>query len=364
MTSSGLSSVVSLKGRRLVILADGQLDFHFGKTAIGILRYRNEDVVAVIDASNTGRTAQQALGLGGDVPIVASMPEALRYQPNALLIGLATRGGYLPNPWRPILLEAIEHGLDIISGLHFFLSEDPELRAAAERAHVQLVDVRRPPDMLQVASGEPHRATSTVVTTVGSDCAVGKMSVVFDLEQAALTRGVDAAVVATGQTGMLIAGSGVPLDRVIGDFMAGAVERLVLEGAARHDVVLVEGQGSLLHPAYSGVTLALLHGSQPDAMILVIMPTRHTIEDYPIAIPPLQELIAMHEAAAGWVKPAPVIGIAVNGLGLSAEEAEREVRLAEDESGLPAADTFRQGAGRLLDAILTFRNNQTLTQNL
>lgn len=347
-----------IQGRRLAILADGHLDFHFGKTAMGVLRYRPDDVVAVIERGLAGKTTQEAIGVGRDVPIVEDLQRALEMGADALLIGVATRGGMIPPEWRPIILQAIEHRMDVISGLHDFLADDPEFSAAATEAGVKLVDVRRPQSRLAVAEGRRHRAGSTVITTVGSDCAVGKMSVALDIEAAARERGIDAQFVATGQTGMLITGYGIPLDRIIGDFMSGAMEELVLEAAESHDVVLVEGQGSLSHPAYSGVTLALIHGSQPDAFILTTMPGRTTIEDYDIQIPPVLELVEMHEAAAGWIKPAAVIGIAVNTLTLSEAEARHAVDATIAETGLPSTDTFRFGADPLVDAIVEFRTKQ------
>ena len=344
----------SVAGRRLAILGDGHLDFHFGKTAMGVLRYRPQDVVVVIDREMAGQATQAAIGLGGDTPIVPSLRAALSFGPDALLIGVATRGGTIPTEWRPTLLEAIQNGLDIVCGLHEFLSDDPQLSAAARLAGVKLIDVRRPPQELAVAEGTEHRASTTVVTMVGSDCAVGKMSVALDIQRESIARGLDTGFVATGQTGMMISGEGIPLDRIIGDFMSGAVEREVLRAAERHEVVLVEGQGSLLHPAYSGVTLALIHGSRPDAMILTVLPARTTIEDYPVEIPRVSELIDMHEVSAGWVKPAPVIGIAVNSLGLTDEQSNQAIQAIADETGLPVTDTFRFGADVLSDAVVRF----------
>lgn len=347
-------------GRRLVILADGHLDFHFGKTAMGLIRYRPEDVIAVIDRDRAGHTTAECLGLGGDIPIVATLAETLDKHPDALVIGVATRGGLIPPEWRPTILEAIANGMDVLNGLHQFLGDDPQLSEAATAAGVHLIDVRRPPQELAVAESTPHRPEATVITLVGSDCAVGKMSVALDIQAESDAHGRQLGFVATGQTGMMIAGAGIPLDRIIGDFMSGAVEREVLQASATHDVVLVEGQGSLLHPAYSGVTLALLHGSQPDGLILVVMPSRSTIEDYPVAIPSPNELIRIYEEAAGWIKAAPVVAIAVNSLGLTESETEEVIARIEGETGLPAADTFRGGAGKLLTAVLDFHDRRTV----
>ena len=348
-----------MTGRRLAILADGHLDFHFGKTATGVIRYRPGDVVAVIEPRFAGQTTQSALGFGGGIPIVSSLDEALIYKPDALLIGVATRGGLIPPEWLPALHRAIDNRLDIISGLHQFLSDDPDLARAAAAAGIQLVDVRKPPTELAVAEGTPHTPGRTVITMVGADCAVGKMSVALDIQAEAARRGLDVGFVATGQTGMMIAGDGIPLDRIIGDFMSGAVEREVLAATKDHEIVIVEGQGSLLHPAYSGVTLALIHGSQPNGMILTVMPARETIEDYAIEIPTVETLVEMHEAAASWVKPAPVIAIAVNSLGLSPERSDHIIESIRVETGLPATDTFRHGAGILVDAVAEFQKTRT-----
>jgi uncharacterized NAD-dependent epimerase/dehydratase family protein len=344
----------SVAGRRLAILADGHLDAHFGKTALGVVRYRPADVVAVIDGATAGSTTGQRFALGGDIPIVATLSDALALEPDSLLIGVATRGGLIPYEWRPIILEAIRHRLDIICGLHQFLSDDPQIADAAVSAGVQLIDVRKPPPDLAVAQGGSHRAGSTVITMVGSDCAVGKMSVALDIQAHAETRHLAMGFVATGQTGIMIDGEGVPLDRIIGDFMSGAVEREVLAATERHEIVLVEGQGSLLHPAYSGVTLALIHGSRPDGMILVVMPARREIDEYHVEIPTVTKLIDMHESAAAWIRPAPVIAIAVNSFGLTEDEKTLCVEAIHIETGLPVADTFRSGAGVLVDAVTEF----------
>ncbi len=348
----------------MAVLADGHLDFHFGKTAMGILRYRTDEVVALIDGSNAGKTTGEVVGLGGSTPIVSTLDAAMHHRPDTLLIGVATRGGMLPPEWRRVVLQAIRAGLTVVSGLHQFLADDPELATAAADAGTDLVDVRKPPTLTEVATGQSHRSASTVITFVGSDCAVGKMSVALDIEREAKDRGTDAVFLATGQTGMMIAGNGVPLDRVVGDFMAGAIEQEVLRASEKHDIVLVEGQGSLLHPAYSGVTLALIHGSQPDAMILTVMPARDYIEDYTVDIPSALELIEMHEAAAGWIHPAAVIGVAVNTLGLSETAARATVASIGAETALPATDTFRFGAGPLVEAVVDFHRGRIDHQSM
>lgn len=339
--------------RRIAILAEATLDFHHGKTAVSLLRYEPQQVVAVIDSTNAGRTAGSVLGVGGDIPIVRDMEEALRFDPTELLIGIAPRGGGLPPEWRPQLLTAIRHGLDVVSGLHVMLSEDKQLQRAAQEHGARLIDVRRAPEGLEVAELRPRRAGSHVITFVGSDCAVGKMTAALEIARAARDDGLSTAFVATGQTGIMLEGSGIAVDRVIGDFMAGAVERMVVEASQRADWVFVEGQGSLLHPGYSGVTLALLHGSSPDAMILVHPPSHTHIEEYPVPIPSLSRLVQIYEEAAGWIKPAPVVAIALNTRDLSPAETRDTIARAEAETGLPATDPVKFGGEKLVAAVVS-----------
>ncbi len=336
--------------RRLAILAEGTLDFHHGKTATSILRYRPNEVAAVIDSTQAGSTTEEAVGLGGDIPIVADISGAFRFNPTALLLGIAPRGGSLPGAWRRQILLAIEHGLDVVSGLHFMLNEDQEFTEAARLAGVRLVDVRHAPDDLPVATLQARRPGSRTVTFVGSDCATGKMTAALEIAKAADEAGLRSAFVATGQTGIMLQGDGVAVDNVVGDFMAGSIEQLVVEAAARADWVFVEGQGSLLHPGYSGVTLALLHGSSPDGMILVHRAGQTHIHHYPLAIPPLPRLIQIYEEAAGWIKPAKVVGIALNTQALDETQARAAIRDAEEETGLPTTDPVRFGGDALVQA--------------
>lgn len=339
-------------GRRLAILAEGYLDFHHGKTAVSILRYKSEEVVAVIDQEHAGANVRDVLGIDVDVPIVASVRDTFQWSPTAVLIGIAPRGGGLPAEWRPQLLQALERGLDVISGLHYMLNDDQELVAAARRTDSRLIDVRQPPADIEVADLAPHRPGSTVVTFVGSDCAVGKMTAALEINAAARRRGLSTEFVATGQTGIMLEGSGITVDRVIGDFMSGAVEQLVNEAADRADWVFVEGQGSLLHPAYSGVTLALLHGSSPDAMVLVHQAGHDEIDEYPVAIPSLDRLVQIYEDAAGWIKPARVVAIALNTRGLEAEDTREAIAAAELATGLPVSDPVKSGGDELVSAIV------------
>src|SRR5436309_7195975 len=292
---------------------------------------------------------------GQDIPIVRDINEALKYQPDTLLIGIAPMGGALPTAWRWQLLAAIEGGLDIISGLHFFISDDEELRTTAEKRGLTIWDVRRPPAKNRVAQFIPHRPGSHTFLMVGSDCAVGKMTVALELDREAKNRGLNSTFVATGQTGIMISGNGLPVDRIISDFIAGMVEQMILDFTNEHDWVFVEGQGALNHPGYSPVTLGLIHGSMPDAMIFCHLAGATAIEGYTYCpLPSLKRMIEFNEDTVSWVRPerpCKVAGLALVTFGLSEQEAKDAIKQAEDETGLPATDVLRFGAGVLMDAL-------------
>jgi len=344
--------------RRLVILAEGEFAPHSGKTAFGVIRYGRDDVVAVIDSTKAGQTVDAYLP-GHDIPIVASLDDALAgpNHPDALLIGIAPTGGRLPDAWRAVILAAIAAGLDVLSGLHTFIGDDPEFGAAAAARGTAIVDYRRPPDRLETAIGRRHRPGKRVILTVGSDCAIGKMSVALELRRAALAAGDTASFVPTGQTGMMIEGWGVAVDRLISDFAQGTIEWLVEQGEELGDWVLVEGQGSLDHPAYSSVTLALIHGATPQAMVMVHKPglAEHDFDHLPEASFPIAKLpgfITLHEQVAGLVAPSNVVAVALNtSLYPDADEARAIIASTAAETGLPTDDPFRFGPDRLWAAI-------------
>lgn len=340
---------------RLAILAEGLFESHHGKTAHGVIRYGRREVAAVIDSTRAGRTADEVVPFSArPVPIVTSVVEAATRGANALLVGVAPTGGRLDRTWRAILLEAIAAGMSVEAGLHSLLADDPELREAARREGVSLRDLRAAPADLDVPGHPGERAPGLrVVHTVGSDVVAGKKVAALELDQAARRRGLASVFVATGQTGVAISGWGIAVDHVISDYVAGAAERLVDDGAGRGDLLFVEGQGAILHPAYSGVTLGLLHGCAPDAIVLTHIAGSVTIRNYPsLRIPPLEELIDLYEGLASPVRPARVTAIALNTSGLSEPDARRAIAAAEDSSGRPADDLVRFGADRVLDAVL------------
>jgi uncharacterized NAD-dependent epimerase/dehydratase family protein len=340
-----------VKKRRIVILSQGYFGDLEAKTASGLIRYRPEEVVAVIDSTKAGKSVQEILGFGGNIPVVENLQASLKFGPNALLIGIAPRGGKLPAEWRNQVKQALEKGLDVISGLHDMLNEDSELSIIAHQNKAKIWDLREAKQFNKVAVGDPNLLQAKVVLTVGTDCKVGKMIAAIEIAKEARNSGWNPFFAATGQSGMVITGSGVPIDSIIGDFMSGALEEFLVEKSKSYDLLLVEGQGTLIHPGYSGVSLALIHGSLPDAMILCHFPGREKIKNYDISIPPLPDLIRLHQEVAKPVKPCKVVGVCLNTQELTEEEAKKEIKKIEAETGLPTTDPIRFGCKKPVKAL-------------
>jgi uncharacterized NAD-dependent epimerase/dehydratase family protein len=333
--------------KRYLVLAEGKSgDPHYGKTARGVIRYSPHPVVAVLDSTRAGETMD-------GIPVVATVEEAVPLEPTTAIVGVATQGGRFPPAWRELLKSAVASGLDIESGLHEFISDDPELSELAARRGVELRDLRKPPPGLSVPTGANLEVPATIVLTVGSDCAIGKKTVAVELDLEARRRGLKSVFVPTGQTGIAIAGWGIAVDAVVSDFLAGAAEWLVVEGARRGgELLFVEGQGSLAHPAYSGVTLGLVHGSAPHLFVLCHKAGATEVEGFPgHPLPSLPELVELHERIALPARPAKVAAIALNTAELDDEAARRAIAEVAEETGLPADDPVRFGAGRLVDAV-------------
>lgn len=340
---------------RFLVLAEGSFGPLTSKTANACIRYTPERVLGVVDSSRAGATAESVLGFGGAIPVVASLDEGLALGPTAVLVGIAPAGGQLPDDWRAMLAASLRHGFDVWSGLHYFLADDPDLAAAAAAGNARIFDLRRSPSDLVVAGGRVREVASTVILTVGSDCNIGKMTTQLQLRDAMRARGTRVAFAATGQTGILVEGWGISVDAVVADFIAGAAERLTLEGAALGDIVLVEGQGSIIHPSYSGVTYGLMHGALPHAMVLCTQPSRTAINRQAwVKIPPLRDLIRLHEDTMAPLRPSPVIALALNTFDLDDAAARDAIRRAEDETGLPATDAVRYDPSPVVDAIERF----------
>jgi uncharacterized NAD-dependent epimerase/dehydratase family protein len=335
-----------VRRRRYAILAEGRL--REAKTAHGVLRYGGDEVVAVLDSTLAGRTVGDVMpnllpDPGRDAPVVATLEEALAHGPTSVLVGVAPAGGRLPEEWMETLRGAAEAGLEIVGGLH--------QRLAPEFPGAEVWDVREPP-AVPIFSGEGFGVEPKVALTVGTDAAIGKMTATLELERAARAAGLSTGFVPTGQTGVIVAGWGVCVDAVVSDFVAGVSEMLVLQAAkASPDLILVEGQGSLAHPAYSGVTLGLLHGSCPDCLILCVSPD-DSLGYAGVPRPTPARAARLYEEVSALVKPAPVVAVSANTRDLSDREARAFVEKVADETGLPTADPFRTSAEPILEAVL------------
>jgi uncharacterized NAD-dependent epimerase/dehydratase family protein len=340
----------TISPRRIVLLTEGHSEPLAGKTASCLLRYRTADIVAILDSTQAGRTADELFRVGGAIPVVATLDEA--GPADELLIGIAPPGGKVPPAWRPVILAAVNRGMRVVSGLHDFLADDPEFVAAARDRGVEIRDVRRN-DERDVAKCPPLREGCLRILTIGQDISVGKMVTSVELARALQGRGVDAKFIATGQTGIMIEGDGCPIDRVISDFVNGAVEKQVLANQHR-ELLVVEGQATITHPQYSGVSLGLLHGCDPHGMILVYEAGRPHHMGLPhIPLPPLERVIEAYETMAGFRSGGRVIGVAMNSRRLNADEAEAERDRLRTRLGLPVADPIRHGSDDLVEAVLS-----------
>ena len=335
--------------RKILILTEGLTSPHSAKTACSVIRYRRDEVVGVLDTTVPPQPCQALLEVGGDLPVVNSL-DALPGA-NVLLIGIAPTGGTLPAPMRALVLGAIERGLDVESGLHEFLNDDAEFAAAARATGSTLRDLRRNNER-DVAKRQNISADCLRIHTVGHDCSVGKMVVSIEVARGLGRRGADAKFIATGQTGMLVEGDGCPVDAVVADFISGAVEKLILEHQ-HHEVLVIEGQGSLTHPCYSAVTLGLLHGCLPDGLIYCYEMGRNMAKGANhIELPTMESQRELYLAMANTAHPCRFIGVAINSR--CAEEAayRAERDRIESEWNLPACDVFRENPEPLVDAVL------------
>lgn len=337
----------------MVILAEGKFGPLESKTANQAIRYIPDQIVGVVDSTKEGRNAAQVLGFGGEIPVRATLDEFIAERPDTLLIGIAPAGGRLPIEWRPIVCRAIELRMNVVSGLHTLLSEDVEFSKLAGPNGVRLIDLRRvPPEYEVVSRGAWKERRAKTILTVGTDCNVGKMTASLELHREFIRRGLRSDFIATGQTGILLSGKGIAVDSVLSDYVAGAIELEVDRSAAQgSEYIHVEGQGSLTHQGYSSVTLGLMHGIMPDAMILVHHPAR-TVDDYGFRIDDLCTLIDLHERVVKPFKHSPVVGIAMNSVKMSPRQAADARREIERQTGLPVADVLGPERGLLVDALL------------
>ncbi|KJK35273.1 hypothetical protein UK23_42945 [Lentzea aerocolonigenes] len=352
--------------KRLAVLADGEMAPHPSKTLAGVLRYRSDRVVVAVDRQHDGRDTGDVLGLGHGTPIVRDVAAALEHGPDGVLLATEPTGGVLHPYWRDQILQAAEAGLDVVNGLHTLISGDERIVAAAQRSGARIWDLRTPPveryrtpldaDGKPIVRVREHRPGTRTVLAVGTDCGIGKMTTMLEIERESAARGLGPAFVATGQIAMMITGRGVPVDAIMSDFVNSVVEDEVCDAVREHDLVLVEGQGALNHPRFSAVTLGLLHGTRPDSMILchdLRRPAIKLMPDWPL--PPLKRAIEINEEAARWLwpdGPARVVGVSVITGAVPDEQARAELARITEETGLPATDVLRYGPGPLVDAIM------------
>lgn len=345
--------------RRILILAEGKFSPLKSKTANGAIVYLPQQVVAVIDSTKAGMTAQQVLGYGGDLPVIRNLEEGLKFNPTHLLVGIAPAGGRLPDDWRETIKQTLRARLHILSGLHTILSEDAEFAQLARECGVEITDYRKiPPESEVVTRGAFREWKSKIILTVGTDCNIGKMTTILEVHKDLQRRGLKSDFIATGQTGILIQGRGIAVDSIISDYIAGSVEleidRSVKEG---YDYIFVEGQGALTHIGYSGVTMGLIHGTLPDAMILCHQPTRIR-DDYGFTLPDLRRIARVHEDLVKFFKETKVVGIGINSVGLTDTESQEIAEKITRETGLPAVDAFRFGPHKLTEALLQYLHSQ------
>jgi uncharacterized NAD-dependent epimerase/dehydratase family protein len=343
--------------RRLALLTQGGLDIFRNKTAMGMLRFRPVDVVCVIDPKHAGQDLKLLTGVGEGIPIVATVVEAIRLGMQWLVIGVATPGGFLPDALKPQVYEAIRNRIGVISGLHESVNGDPNLVSLAARYAVELVNLRKvSEDEYHIGVGAARRTKAFRVLTVGTDANIGKTTTALEIERHLRARGFNARYVPTGQDGKLITGRGVCIDRVIANFASGAVERLVTHEARSADILVIEGQDSILSPPYSGVSLAILHGSCPDAMVLCHAPMRTEHRHTDVPIPPLATYRQLYEQLLQPLHPGKVVAVSLNTMGMDERAARAALNGAERACGLPTADVVREASGegtrRLADALL------------
>ena len=336
---------------RVVILLEGGIEGHHGKTGLAFLRYSQTNIVAVVDSDSAGQSLVEMTGIDRNIPIVADIEAALVFQPEVLLIGIAPSGGQLPDYLMQSVAAALKIGLSIVNGLHTLLEPQfPNLKTQQ-----WIWDIRQEPSGLKIAQAKAQSLTAQRILTVGTDMAIGKMSTSLEIHRAAVNQGIKAQFVATGQAGIAISGQGIALDAVRVDFAAGAVEQAVLENGQNQDLVIIEGQGSLLHPG-STATLPLIRGSQPTGLILVHRAGANHIRDLPnILIPPLSKVIKLYEnvaSAGGTFGTAKVKAIALNTLGMSTDAAKEIIASTSQLTGLPCSDVVRFGGATLLPAII------------
>ncbi|NWF88840.1 MAG: DUF1611 domain-containing protein [Ignavibacteriaceae bacterium] len=338
--------------RKIVALTEGYSNPHSAKTARNLIYYCPKEVVAIFDRNNVGKTSFELLGVG-NLPVIGSLDDI--DDANTLIMSIALPGGKLPKQYKEIMMQAIFKKMNVVSCGHEFISEDPDLVLAAKSNGVLLTDIRKNNER-GLANREGINPNCLRILTVGNDCSLGKMVTSIELARALQKRGIDAKFVATGQTGILIEGDGIPIDAVIGDYINGAAEKLVLQNQ-HHEILVIEGQGSISHPRYSPVSVGLLHGTMPHGMIMCYEVGREFVNNMPgIKIPAMDVLVKLIEKLASVMFPSKVIGFAMYTKKISVDAAKNERIRIKEQFGLPACDVIRDGPEELIEAIINYKH--------
>ena len=336
--------------KKIVILSHGAFNYIKNKTGNMLIRYRTDEVIAVLDRTKSGMTASDELGYGDNIPVLDSFDACVDFEPDTLVIGNASQGGVISDDYRAEVIKAIEFGCDIISGMHHFINDDVEFVQLAEKHNVSLFDLRRPPDPPNFPKGSWHKRKIPVLLIVGTDCDTGKMTTAWEVSERLKSRGRKVEFIGTGQTGILLSGAGVPIDAVKADFMAGEIEHLIDKVSEDTELIIVEGQGALTNQYYAGVTLGLLHGAMPDYMLMTHDPARDLdVTDYPMAT--MRLVMDMHLDLMSNFKKSKFIGINLLTFKLSDEDAKKEIDKVKEEYSMATTDLIRYGSNELIETI-------------
>ena len=336
--------------KKIVILSHGAFNYIKNKTGNMLIRYRTDEVIALLDRTKSGMTANDELGYGGNIPVLDNFDACIDLEPDTLVIGNASQGGFISDDYRAEVIKAIEFGCDIISGMHHFINDDVEFVQLAEKHNVSLFDLRRPPDPPNFPKGSWHKRKIPVLLIVGTDCDTGKMTTAWEVSERLKSRGRKVEFIGTGQTGILLSGAGVPIDAVKADFMAGEIEHLIDKVSEDTELIIVEGQGALTNQYYAGVTLGLLHGAMPDYMLMTHDPARELdVTDYPMAT--MRLVMDMHLDLMSNFKKSKFIGINLLTFKLSDENAKKEIDKVKEEYSMATTDLIRYGSNELIETI-------------
>ena len=316
--------------KRFAILCHEAFNYIKNKTGNMLIRYRPDEVVAVIDREKIGSTSEEEVGVGGNTPVLGDFNSTLHLEPDTLVIGNATQGGFITDEYKAEIINAMNAGCDIISGMHQFLNDDEELKNIAAQKNVKLIDLRMPPDPPHFPTGTWQNRKVPVLLIVGTDCDTGKMTTAWEVAKRLQDRGRKVEFIGTGQTGILLSGSGVPIDAVKADFMAGEIEFLIQNTPKDTELVIIEGQGALTNQFYAGVTLGLMHGAMPDYMLMTHDPSRDLdVTDFPMVS--MQHVMDLHLDLMKVFRESKFIGINLLTFAFDEKKALDVIQKSENE---------------------------------